>query len=97
MGEVGFGTSDTEIFCATTNLFMPPIYGPEEFRKTNIFIRSIAKKHRLNYSKGKQQFDSNHTTVPMQPTEWRMRKKGTYTNRDKKRTTSQVSRVDRTI
>jgi predicted GNAT family acetyltransferase len=47
---------------------MPRTYEHEEVRKTNIsfyFIRSIAKKHILSYSKGKQQFDSNHTTAPV--------------------------------
>lgn len=41
MGEVGFGTSDTEIFYATTDQLMPPIYGHEQVRKTNILFYKI--------------------------------------------------------
>jgi len=41
MGEVGFGTCDTEIFYATTHQLMPPIYGHEEVRKTNILFYKI--------------------------------------------------------
>jgi hypothetical protein len=41
MVEVGFGTRDTEIFYATIDRLMPPIYGHEEVRETNILFYKI--------------------------------------------------------
>jgi hypothetical protein len=49
MGEVGFGISDAEIYYATTDQLMPPIYG-HIGKQIFYFIKSIAKKHLLVYS-----------------------------------------------